>query len=46
MVGVGFGATETVVLVDPVQPSNVTVTEYVPAFDTLINCVVAPVDHK
>ena len=45
IVGVGLDATETVVLAEPVHPLSETVTEYVPAFDTVIDCVVALVDQ-
>lgn len=49
IVGVGgIGFTVTVVPADGAdeQPATVTVTVYVPAVETLIDCVVAPVDHK
>ena len=48
MVGVaGIGFTVTVVPADvaDVQPAVVTATVYVPAVETVIDCVVAPVDH-
>ena len=45
---VGNGFTVTVVPADvaEVQPPLVTDTVYVPLVDTVIDCVVAPVDHK
>jgi hypothetical protein len=46
MVGVGFELTVTATDVDPVQPPRETVTEYVPAVEGEIDCVVVPVDHK
>ena len=44
----GFAFTATVVLADvaEVQPNVVTATVYVPFVETVIDCVVAPVDHK
>ena len=48
IVGVaGIGLTVTVVPRDEadVQPAVVTATVYVPAVETVIDCVVAPVDH-
>ena len=44
--GVGFTVTVVPADVADVQPPLVTVTEYVPAVETVIACVIAPVDHR